>query len=144
MRPHEPNPLIVEVGQQRRFTTVDLRLAAVSVGRPTITNCGSCHFYGGGGNNVKHGDLEEAREALEDRHLGTYASLADYVQELTEETAPVPQPLRHYIDRERGDLFMALGRYNGSRGQAKYPNLVNAAWRQWQVLERAPVVAQAP
>ena len=25
--------------------------------------------------------------------------------------------LRHYIDRERGDLFMALGRYNGSRGR---------------------------
>lgn len=41
-------------------TTVDLGRAAVSVGRPTITNCGSCHFLGGGGNNVKHGDLEVA------------------------------------------------------------------------------------
>ena len=40
--------------------------------------------------------------------------------------------LRHYIDRERGDLFMALGRYNGSRGRAEYPNAVFAARRQWR------------
>ncbi|MEO5771717.1 MAG: lytic transglycosylase domain-containing protein [Burkholderiaceae bacterium] len=39
--------------------------------------------------------------------------------------------LRHYIDRERGDLFMALGRYNGSRGRAEYPNAVFASRRQW-------------
>lgn len=40
--------------------------------------------------------------------------------------------LRHYLDRERGDLFMALGRYNGSRGKAKYPQAVFAAQRLWQ------------
>jgi soluble lytic murein transglycosylase-like protein len=40
--------------------------------------------------------------------------------------------LRHYLDRERGDLFMALGRYNGSRGRAEYPNAVRAAQRQWE------------
>ncbi|MBL8328171.1 MAG: lytic transglycosylase domain-containing protein [Rubrivivax sp.] len=39
--------------------------------------------------------------------------------------------LRHYLDRERGDLFFALGRYNGSRGKAEYPNLVFGARRQW-------------
>ena len=39
--------------------------------------------------------------------------------------------LRHYLDRERGDTFMALGRYNGSRGRAEYPNAVYAARRQW-------------
>lgn len=38
--------------------------------------------------------------------------------------------LRHYIDLERGDLFRALGRYNGSLGQPAYPNLVRAAWQQ--------------
>ena len=36
--------------------------------------------------------------------------------------------LRHYLDIEKGDLFRALGRYNGSLGQADYPNLVRAAW----------------
>jgi len=41
--------------------------------------------------------------------------------------------LRHYLDVERGDLFMALGRYNGSRGRAEYPNAVFAARRQWQM-----------
>lgn len=40
--------------------------------------------------------------------------------------------LRHYLDRERGDLFLALGRYNGSRGRAPYPNAVFAAARNWQ------------
>lgn len=40
--------------------------------------------------------------------------------------------LRHYLDRERGDLFMGLGRYNGSRGRAPYPNAVLAAQKQWQ------------
>lgn len=39
--------------------------------------------------------------------------------------------LRHYIDRERGDLYMALGRYNGSRGKPAYPNAVFAAQRHW-------------
>lgn len=39
--------------------------------------------------------------------------------------------LRHYLDRERGDTFLALGRYNGSRGKAEYPNAVYAAARNW-------------
>ena len=39
--------------------------------------------------------------------------------------------LRHYLDIERGDLFMALGRYNGSRGKPAYPNAVLANKRQW-------------
>ena len=41
-------------------STVDLTFVAKNVGRPGRTNCGTCHFYGGGGNNVKHGDLEKA------------------------------------------------------------------------------------
>lgn len=40
--------------------------------------------------------------------------------------------LRHYLDIEKGDLFRALGRYNGSLGRAEYPNLVRSAWeRNW-------------
>ncbi len=41
--------------------------------------------------------------------------------------------LRHYLDREKGDLFMALGRYNGSRGKPQYPDAVFANQRLWQV-----------
>ncbi|MBN2806763.1 MAG: tetrathionate reductase family octaheme c-type cytochrome [Prolixibacteraceae bacterium] len=40
--------------------SVNLTEVAQSVGAPTKNNCGSCHFNGGGGNNVKHGDLEQA------------------------------------------------------------------------------------
>ncbi len=41
--------------------------------------------------------------------------------------------LRHYLERERGDLFLALGRYNGSRGRSEYPNAVFAARQRWMV-----------
>ena len=36
----------------------ELRDAAQAIGRPARKNCGSCHFYGGGGDGVKHGDLD--------------------------------------------------------------------------------------
>ncbi len=39
--------------------------------------------------------------------------------------------LRHYLERENGNLYLALGRYNGSRGQPQYPNAVFAAQRNW-------------
>lgn len=39
---------------------VDLAFVAQHVGKPMKQNCGSCHFLSGGGNNVKHGDLELA------------------------------------------------------------------------------------
>ncbi len=39
--------------------------------------------------------------------------------------------LRHYLDRERGDLYMTLGRYNGSRGKPQYPNAVFSAQKKW-------------
>ncbi len=53
--------------------TLDFGAIARSVGKPMRTNCGVCHFYGGGGNNVKHGDLEEALfqpEKAVDVHMG--------------------------------------------------------------------------
>ncbi|MFZ5484889.1 MAG: lytic transglycosylase domain-containing protein [Pseudomonadota bacterium] len=49
--------------------------------------------------------------------------------------------LRHYLDIEKGDLFRALGRYNGSLGRAEYPNLVHAAWKKrwsFEAPARAP------
>jgi soluble lytic murein transglycosylase-like protein len=39
--------------------------------------------------------------------------------------------LRHYLTMEKGDLFLGLGRYNGSRGRPEYPNAVFASRRQW-------------
>jgi soluble lytic murein transglycosylase-like protein len=41
--------------------------------------------------------------------------------------------LRHYLDIERGDQFLALGRYNGSRGRSEYPGMVFAARQRWDV-----------
>ena len=54
---------------------VDLVEVAQSVGTPSRTNCGSCHFNGGGGNAVKHGDLDSSlffpSEDV-DVHMGRY------------------------------------------------------------------------
>ena len=44
--------------------------------------------------------------------------------------------LRHYLDRENGDLFMTLGRYNGSRGKSPYPNAVFSNQRLWVFNDR--------
>lgn len=49
--------------------------------------------------------------------------------------------LRHYLDIERGDLYRALGRYNGSLGRPEYPNLVLDAWKRW-AYEPAPLLQQ--
>jgi octaheme c-type cytochrome (tetrathionate reductase family) len=51
---------------------LDLAGIARSVGQSSRKTCGACHFYGGGGNNVKHGDLDESliKPALElDVHM---------------------------------------------------------------------------
>jgi antirestriction protein len=66
------------------------------------------------------GDMEEAREAMEDRYLGAHASLADYVQDMTEETTAIPQTLRYYIDYRamardaeiNGDVFTVSTDYD--------------------------------
>jgi len=53
--------------------TVNLEHVAQSVGLPRKSNCGSCHFFSGGGNNVKHGDLESAQLSCSrdvDVHMG--------------------------------------------------------------------------
>jgi soluble lytic murein transglycosylase-like protein len=52
--------------------------------------------------------------------------------------------LRHYLDREAGNLFLALGRYNGSRGRAEYPNAVFAAQQRWAWADPAAPTAVRP
>jgi soluble lytic murein transglycosylase-like protein len=50
--------------------------------------------------------------------------------------------LRHYLDLESGDLFLALGRYNGSRGRREYPDAVIAAWKtNWSYQPPVPTRA---
>ena len=51
--------------------------------------------------------------------------------------------LRHYLDIEKGDLFRALGRYNGSLGRPEYPNMVRAAWQNQWGYQKPPRLAQA-
>jgi soluble lytic murein transglycosylase-like protein len=50
--------------------------------------------------------------------------------------------LRMYIDMEGGNLYLALGRYNGSRGRPEYPNAVLAAWKNWEFKPDAGMVTR--
>ncbi len=61
-------------GNKKTYHPPDYNKVAQSVGRPTRKNCGTCHFYGGGGDGVKHGDLDSSlmkpNKQL-DVHMGT-------------------------------------------------------------------------
>jgi soluble lytic murein transglycosylase-like protein len=50
--------------------------------------------------------------------------------------------LRHYLDIEKGDLYRALGRYNGSLGKPEYPNMVRAAWQNQWAYDKPAQIAQ--
>ncbi|MBK9584588.1 MAG: antirestriction protein ArdA [Alphaproteobacteria bacterium] len=47
------------------------------------------------------GDLEEAKESMREHYAGVYSSVADFAQELTDETTKIPDTLQYYIDWER-------------------------------------------
>ncbi|ROQ89823.1 tetrathionate reductase family octaheme c-type cytochrome [Desulfosoma caldarium] len=47
----------IPTGAGMPYKELDLRKIAQNVGRPTRKNCGDCHFSGGGGDAVKHGDM---------------------------------------------------------------------------------------
>ncbi len=70
---HDQSGLYVKASAGLPAEGVDLELVAQSVGSPTRENCGGCHFNGGGGDGVKHGDLDETlyfpSESL-DVHMG--------------------------------------------------------------------------
>ena len=59
------------------------------------------------------GDLDDAKKAAEESYCGSYTSLAEYAQQLTEDTTEIPQSLQYYIDYDsmakdmeiNGDVF---------------------------------------
>ena len=62
-----------------------------------------------GGELLDHfSDNEEARKAAEESYCGCYKSLADYAEELTEETTQIPEHLQYYIDYEKMGRDMEL------------------------------------
>lgn len=72
---HDGSGLYVKGAAGLPVEGVDLRAVAMSVGPPTRDNCGSCHFNGGGGDSVKHGDLDSSLfnpSENVDVHMGRY------------------------------------------------------------------------
>jgi octaheme c-type cytochrome (tetrathionate reductase family) len=72
-----------ESKEMARELQTEIQQAVQKVGRPTRKNCGACHFYGGGGDGVKHGDLDTSlakpNKAL-DVHMGTDGQNFDCVR----------------------------------------------------------------
>ena len=67
-----PDEKLLEKGK------MDLTQAAKSVSMPNRDNCGVCHFFGGGGDAVKHGDLDSSLSRPKkdhDVHMGGYADM---------------------------------------------------------------------
>ena len=62
-----------------------------------------------GGELLEHfSNIEEARKAVEDNYCGCYKSMANYAEELTEETSQIPEHLQYYIDYEKMGRDMEL------------------------------------
>jgi len=55
-----------------------------------------------------NGNIEEATKAIEDNYCGCHESVADYAQELTEETSEIPKHLEFYIDYEKMGNVMEM------------------------------------
>lgn len=72
---HDQSGTYVKAGGGQPAEGVDLLVAARSVTLPTRQNCGTCHFFGGGGEAVKHGDLDPSLyfpPETVDVHMGRY------------------------------------------------------------------------
>ena len=54
-------------------------------------------------------DIELAQKAIDDHYYGQYSSIADFAQNLTEETYDIPSNIAYYIDYERMAQDMVLG-----------------------------------
>ena len=70
-------------GNGKTYHPPDWNKVAQSVGRPTRNNCGTCHFFGGGGDGVKHGDLDSSLmkpNKMLDVHMGTDGQNFDCVR----------------------------------------------------------------
>ena len=129
--------------------TVDLTKVAQHVGRPQRTNCGTCHFFGGGGNNVKHGDLEMAlfdttRDV--DVHMGSDGVDMSCVDCHTREQAPDDgQAVLHLLDEPEPRAVRGLPRRDAARrgdaerahAQGGLPDLPHPDVRQGQLDQAA-------
>ena len=63
-----------------------------------------------GGELLDHfSDIDEARKAADENYCGCYKSLADYAEELTDQTTQIPESLTYYIDYEKMGRDMELG-----------------------------------
>ena len=97
------HPTYVEkmFAKKKKFMPFDLSEVARSVGSPSRKNCGVCHFNGGGGNAVKHGDMDKSlinpKKEL-DVHMGGKDMTCIDCHKTTEHE--IPGSIYEYHDKE--------------------------------------------
>lgn len=97
------------VGSGKIVKPVDLSKVAQKVGKSSRDNCGACHFKGGGGDGVKHGDMDSSL-AAPDKELDVHmdASGADFTCGTCHKTSSHEVPGSRYTPtaRDKGGAHM--------------------------------------
>ena len=116
-------------GQQMRR---GLRGNGADVDQTVCTADQGCLGFGLQGRQMRVCVCDVRRVGDDEIKAALHAAEPIALQKLHCQTESLGIGLRHYLALEQGNEEMALGRYNGSRGQLAYPQAVLAAQRRWQ------------
>ena len=100
-------------GSGKFVDPVDLKKVAQSVGKPSRTNCGSCHFFGAGANGAKHGDLDSSLQ-----HPGKYLDVHMDEKGLNFSCATCHSTSSHQVSGSRYNVAAAVKGAAHIRGKA--------------------------
>jgi octaheme c-type cytochrome (tetrathionate reductase family) len=100
-------------GSGKFVDPVDLKKVAQSVGKPSRTNCGTCHFFGAGANGAKHGDLDSSLQ-----HPGKYLDVHMDEKGLNFSCATCHSTSSHQVSGSRYNVAAAVKGAAHIRGKA--------------------------
>ena len=100
-------------GSGKIVEPADLKKVAQSIGKPSRANCGSCHFFGGGANGAKHGDLDTSLQ-----HPGKYLDVHMNEQGLNFSCATCHTTSSHLVSGSRYNVAAAVKGAAHIRGNA--------------------------
>jgi len=100
-------------GSGKFVEPVDLRKVAQSIQLPSRSNCGSCHFFGGGANGAKHGDMDSSLQ-----HPGRYLDVHMDEKGLNFSCTTCHATKRHEVSGSRYNMMASRSGEAGIRGNA--------------------------
>ncbi len=99
-------------GSGKFVEAVDLKKVAQNIGKPSRTNCGACHFFGGGANGAKHGDLDSSLQ-----HPGKYLDVHMNEQGLNFSCTTCHATSSHQVSGSRYNVAAAVTGAASIRGK---------------------------